>query len=283
MREANRNRGAFTLVELLVVIGIIAVLISILLPAINRAREAANRTNCLANLHSIAQMLRMYSVNYKDQCPLGYSHSSAGGINAASDEQNNYYLSRASTAPPVGEKVRYVGIGLLFPANLIKEGEGKVFFCPSFTDTNHQYNVPSNPWPPSLNTVRSCYSVRSSMFYSHPGDQKVQWQPDGVIWSQGVPGDSFAPYGTDGSTPPFFPQALPKLSRMRDHAIISDICSSDTRVDPAHKRGINVLYANGAAKWIDRGLIDPELKLLHGFTFGQNVNMQSLWMKLDAQ
>src|SRR5690349_18666060 len=148
MRVANKNRGAFTLVELLVVIGIIAVLISILLPAINRAREAANRTNCLANLHSIAQMLRMYGVNYKDQCPLGYSHSSASGISTASDEQNNYYLSRVSTAPPVGETVRYVGIGLLFPARLIREGEGRVFFCPSFTDTNHQYNVPSNPWPP---------------------------------------------------------------------------------------------------------------------------------------
>jgi prepilin-type N-terminal cleavage/methylation domain-containing protein/prepilin-type processing-associated H-X9-DG protein len=63
------RRRAFTLVELLVVIGIIALLLGILLPALARAREAANTIKCAANLHSIGLGMADYLANNKGAFP----------------------------------------------------------------------------------------------------------------------------------------------------------------------------------------------------------------------
>jgi len=56
----NRVRRAFTLAEVLVVIGILAVLFAVLLPVLSKAREAANRIKCAANLRSIGQGIAAY-------------------------------------------------------------------------------------------------------------------------------------------------------------------------------------------------------------------------------
>jgi prepilin-type processing-associated H-X9-DG protein/prepilin-type N-terminal cleavage/methylation domain-containing protein len=62
---------AFTLVELLVVVGIIALLIGILMPALARARQTASRTSCLSNLHNIGLAVTMYTGEWKGKLPEG--------------------------------------------------------------------------------------------------------------------------------------------------------------------------------------------------------------------
>src|SRR5687768_18101554 len=106
-------RSAFTLVELLVVIGIIAILISMLLPALNRAREQARAAKCLSNLRQLAMATLGYCNFNKGMFP---NHGSRGNPfphnhwvawDKRPDEDNlasNGYIDNSGLAPYLGAK-----------------------------------------------------------------------------------------------------------------------------------------------------------------------------------
>jgi prepilin-type N-terminal cleavage/methylation domain-containing protein/prepilin-type processing-associated H-X9-DG protein len=121
---------AFTLVELLVVIGIIALLISILLPSLNKAREQAKRTQCLSNLRQVHFAYTYYAMSNHDQVPLGYR---------AGCKQFNSRVYSATTQ-------RFVLCGWLYQGGFMRPPE--VFFCPSEGNPQSMFSTETNPWPP---------------------------------------------------------------------------------------------------------------------------------------
>jgi prepilin-type N-terminal cleavage/methylation domain-containing protein/prepilin-type processing-associated H-X9-DG protein len=80
-RHRRDIRRGFTLVELLVVIGIIALLISILLPTLSRARRQAQFTQCAANLHDIGIAMMLYADNSHGQLPQFDAHPTSTNPN----------------------------------------------------------------------------------------------------------------------------------------------------------------------------------------------------------
>ena len=133
----SKRRG-FTLVELLVVIGIIALLIAMLLPALSKAKEQANRVACMSSLKQLGMALQLYTSDYKGWFP-------APGANVREEDWIHWQTTRQLDN---GAIVKYLG----------KKFNPAVYRCASDDLTTHlagtypfsytiNYNMTGYPWP----------------------------------------------------------------------------------------------------------------------------------------
>jgi prepilin-type N-terminal cleavage/methylation domain-containing protein len=218
----------FTLVELLVVIGIIALLIGILMPALTKARDMAQRVACMSNMRQAGTVLRMYANDNRDIVPVGY---------ASGWKDRSCFVYGASGA------TGYLALwGFLYNANLMVQPQ--TFFCPTETRDQYRYNPVTtvaigfsdwnnlNPWPPNQKSwanvqTRCSYALRPTINWNNP---------------------AFTP-----------PTPMTKLNDLRGLALVAEYLEPNT-INIRHKTGINVIVADGSGKYVEYPVFKTNLE-----------------------
>ncbi len=255
--KANSGRG-FTLIELLVVISIIALLVSIILPALNRAKDNAKRTVCANNLKSIGQALFMYATNNDDKIPqTDYEMGAPGTPNKT---YMMFLINPDINLKPMDRIYDTKGLGYLFGKKYIDTPE--VFYCEGIPRSAMSWRFElfdgggGFPWNTGITEQNTNY-VRCSFSYV-PQSRK---QKMGLT----IPGDYTPTSGiirSDGKE--YFPIVAKSISELYgDYAITSGLLHTLSALP--HKMGkngsgVNVLFGDTSVRFCnDREAFDEDL------------------------
>jgi prepilin-type processing-associated H-X9-DG protein/prepilin-type N-terminal cleavage/methylation domain-containing protein len=195
MRNLSRKK-AFTLIEILVVIGIIALLAAILFPILSRAREKARATTCMNNEHQIALAVMQYTQDHERRFPqLGGEWTTniglTNGTNSAifqcpsegqDDSQGftDYFLNT--------ELMGLSDVRVRYPSNTILIGDG-----PTQGPTFNMSPTSALPWS-STDDYAKRHSGGANYAFA---DGHVKWlNPDSIDTKDAAAGDNFAFYIT---------------------------------------------------------------------------------------
>ncbi|KKM60445.1 hypothetical protein LCGC14_1541740, partial [marine sediment metagenome] len=158
---SKRKGRAFTLVELLVVVGIIALLVTILMPMLASAREYTRRTVCRVNLRNLTVACNLYAKDFNDLYP---PYTQTGQNRGFLPYSTRNIFDAGSHRDPATGRLIPLNLAMVWEAGIVNQAE--FFYCPSQKLAIYQLENYPQPWGKD-NTLLNGYHRTGYMYNPH--------------------------------------------------------------------------------------------------------------------